>query len=479
MLLSFWLCFASTVTATPPAESQNTKNSQELLRRDHSGSQKSTWTKDYDDEEPRRARTTASYSLTEEQMRAAHALGQAISQQPKHEQERMVKILQAVIHHSEARIQEHRRLYPNHKGPVSLLEANAFPARDGDASLDDVPHRDMKPIHSATPESLAQESAGWVPPPGLKEASDGPHGWQDVRQQMEQWSDAQQQTEHPPPSSLTEEDPHAPNGLSEYWKKANTSSVIPSYFTQGNPELPPDLSAFEKDNYEGEAALSEYFGPFRLDYGNHAIECNGWNFVISSPLQKPGLGNMMIGEDNFVTDATNSFIIGSHNTARGDSVAIIAGSDNEASGEGDVVIGGEENIAEGLYSNVDGGYRNEAAGFYDVVSGGAMNVATGNFAVVAGGQNNYASGAGSSITGGRGNEAVSILSSINGGAGNKASFKHSTVVGGVGLEDEKSEAAMWVPLDEHDREEVASKDFSKSHHGGAAWAQTLDVDYST
>lgn len=382
MQIGLWLFFAGPVSAAPAGfpKSPLRNDGSELLRREHSRLEQ-----DSVGEEQQRAKATASYSLTEysltdEQRASAHELGQAIARQPKHERERMMNVLQAIIDHAEERIKEHHKLYPDHKGPVSLVQEDVAADNAGldDDGLDAVPQHKIEPISFPTPESLAQES-GWMPPSDGKQEG-VPYGFAQVEHQTEQ---------HPLEA-------HHSVGLSEYWKRAalaaqkHTSRVLPSYFTEKNPELPPDLSAFEKDNYEGASELSEYFGPFRLDYGKHVIDVDGWNFVVSSPEGKPGVGNLMIGKENFVNDATNSFVIGIHNTARGKYAAVVGGRDNEADGTGDTVVGGEENVAEGQYNTVAGGYRNEAIGFYATASGGAMNAATGNFAVAAGGQNNFA-----------------------------------------------------------------------------------------
>jgi hypothetical protein len=311
--------------------------------------------------------------------------------------------------------------------------------------LDAVSGQPLKPIKGATNESLREASAGYP---------------QSLAEQAKKW---QHEAKRPPVA------------LSEYWRKQFQKN--PSLYTQQYPELPPDLSAFEEDHYEGNTELSEYFGPFRIDYATHVIELDGWNFVVSSPGAKPGLGNLVVGHGNFYTDATNSFICGFHNTARGDGTSSIGGADNEAQGVGDVTIGGEDNMATGSYSAVDGGYRNEATGFFDTATGGNQNTATGNFAVASGGQNNYAEGTASSITGGRGNEALGVLTSIHGGAGNQAKARESTIVGGVGFESMTEAESMYHQLDGQDIEAVASADFSKSKHSKAAWTQSLDMDY--
>merc|ERR1719191_1410324 len=139
--------------------------------------------------------------------------------------------------------------------------------------LDTVPHHHQKPIRGATKESLAKESEGF-PKSLVQEAA----AWQHQSEQ------------------------HPPNALPEYWRRQNLTQLmkyVPQRYTQKYPELPPDLSAFEKDNFEGNSELSEYFGPFRLDYSNHILELLGWNLVVSSPYSKPGLGNLVIGHANF------------------------------------------------------------------------------------------------------------------------------------------------------------------------------------
>jgi len=219
--------------------------------------------------------------------------------------------------------------------------------------------------------------------------------------------------------------------------------------------LPPSLSAFEEDHYNG---LSEYFGPFRLDYADHSIVLPDWNMVIESPEQIPGHGNMIIGNDNYAADADNAFITGEHNTGRGFAVTAAGGKDNVAEGNGVTVIGGEQNVARGNFSVVNGGYRNEVDGSYSVVGGGVKNVALGNFATATGGQANLAEGLYSVATGGKSNEALGRLSAVHGGSGNKAEGNSSVVDGGLGQTAYGEGDSVFSELTQQDLESLASAD---------------------
>jgi len=460
MMHFFCLLLAGTVRAASSADPRPAtddllkavNSGSDLLRREKSvpenmGIHFKDHTASQDGEKAQRTSTgKKSFSLTETQLAHAQALGKAIARQPKHEQKRMMNILDGIVATSKARQREHEAA--GGTGSMSLAEVKKR-RLEAIASLDPVPKWQRRPIKGATKESLREASAGYP---------------KSMMQEAEKWQ--KNAARHPP------------NALSEYWKRQNLSSFYsPTHYTQGSPELPPDLSAFEKDNSQGNPEMGEYFGPFRLDYSRHVVDLEGWNFCVSSPASKPGLGNVMVGHDNFVMDASNSFIVGTHNTARGDGDAVVGGQDNEAEGTGDSAIGGEDNIVGGEYSVGAGGYRNEAQGFYDVTSGGTQNVAQGNYAVTSGGQNNFAAGIASSITGGKGNEAVGTLTAILGGAGNKAVGKESTVVGGVGYDADQKLVSLWHEMDDQDIATVASMDFSKSNHATAAWAQKLDDDY--
>lgn len=227
-----------------------------------------------------------------------------------------------------------------------------------------------------------------------------------------------------------------------------------------NEQLPDELSAFEEDHYND---YSEYFGPFRIDYSVHTIEVPGWNFVVQSPGETPGRGNVIVGNQNFVADAANSFLAGKHLTARGYYISDVGGKDNVAEGKGIVIEGGEQNAARGNFTVIDGGYRNEATGNYAVVEGGVKNMAMGDFASVSGGQSNIAFGRGSSVTGGKANEAIGKASSIHGGSGNKAKGELSTIGGGIGQTTEEAGEATWYLLTDQDRETVADPDHVGQH----------------
>jgi hypothetical protein len=246
--------------------------------------------------------------------------------------------------------------------------------------------------------------------------------------------------------------------------KQNPASQNPSSAASQLPDvdyqLGPERSAFEPDHWND---LSEYFGPFRIDYSEHTIEVPGWNFVIESPSETPGRGNLIVGNQNFYSDADNTFIAGKHNTARGFQLSIVGGKDNVGEGHGVVIIGGEQNAARGNLTVIDGGYRNEASGNYGVAEGGVKNVVTGDFASTSGGQSNIAMGYGTSVTGGKANEAIGRLSAVHGGSGNKAKGEMSVIGGGVGQVTETEIETIFFPLTDQDRETVQDPDHVGNH----------------
>lgn len=225
-------------------------------------------------------------------------------------------------------------------------------------------------------------------------------------------------------------------------------------------KLPDYLSAFEKDEYN---ELSEYFGPFRIDYSVHTIEVPGWNFVVESPAETPGRGNVVIGNQNFWADADNTFMAGKHHTARGRQLSVVGGKDNVAEGVGITILGGEQNAARGNLTVIDGGYRNEASGNYAVVEGGVKNVASGDFSSISGGQSNIAMGYASSVTGGKANEGIGKMSAVHGGSGNKAKGPISTIGGGIGQVTEEEGESVFHELTAQDRETVQDPDHVGQH----------------
>jgi len=195
------------------------------------------------------------------------------------------------------------------------------------------------------------------------------------------------------------------------------------------PQLDPSLSAYEIDIHNPEE--SEYFGPFRIDYHDHTINLEDWNMVVESPREQPGRGNLVVGTQNFIADATNSAVFGKHDTARGLSEAVM-GFDNVAEGEANSLIGGQNGVAKGNSTAVTGGYGNEAIGNFASNTGGTKGVAEGDFAVVAGGDSNLADGKDSVVTGGNSNEALGPQSATHGGSGNKVTGKVATISSGLG-----------------------------------------------
>lgn len=175
---------------------------------------------------------------------------------------------------------------------------------------------------------------------------------------------------------------------------------------------PPNLGAFEEDEFN---TLSEYFGPFRLDYADHNIELPNWNLVVESPQDIPGRGNLIVGRENYLDHASNSFVAGKHMTVIGRDNTVAGGKDNFISGNNSVIIGGQQNTARGLTTFVQGGYRNEADGKSSSVGGGYQNLATGTFSSAMGGRDNIVSGYLAVGTGGRLNVASGNLAAIHGG----------------------------------------------------------------
>lgn len=252
-------------------------------------------------------------------------------------------------------------------------------------------------------------------------------------------------------------------GVSEQPGVDRPPDISPEDITK-DIQLPLELTAFETDHWND---LSEYFGPFRLDYASHTIEVPGWNLIVESRTYSPGRGNLVIGNQNFYNDADNSLLSGKHHTARGRQISVVGGKDDVAEGQGIVIMGGEQNTARGNYTVVDGGYRNEADSSYSVVEGGVKNAADGVFASISGGQENLALGYSSSITGGKANEIMSMgkYAAVHGGVGNKLKGNYSTIGGGVGQNtaQEVEFEALFVPLSDEDRETVADPDHVGQH----------------
>lgn len=179
-------------------------------------------------------------------------------------------------------------------------------------------------------------------------------------------------------------------------------------------------SANGRDGFEPDPfrTSSEFFGPFRVDYKQHTLYLDNWNLGVGSGLlDRPGLGNLIVGNGHKFKGTFNSAIVGVNNTANG-SYNFVAGRDNFAQGRGSVVAGGEGNVALSSHTSIDGGEENVAKKFFAVVQGGYQNAAEAPFAVVAAGMYNWAGGNASSVTGGTMNSADAEFSSVNGGQSN-------------------------------------------------------------
>jgi hypothetical protein len=132
-----------------------------------------------------------------------------------------------------------------------------------------------------------------------------------------------------------------------------------------------------------------------------------------------GLGNLIVGYDDYAADTS-----GSHDIVVGDANSfssyggLVAGRDNEISGPFASVTGGFANTADGAEASVTGGSGNFADGTTATVSGGDGNVAGGESSWIGAGLRNDATGRRAAVAGGNGNQATGENSAILGGAGN-------------------------------------------------------------
>ncbi len=162
-----------------------------------------------------------------------------------------------------------------------------------------------------------------------------------------------------------------------------------------------------------------------------------------------GLGNLIVGynefrpagEDNLRTGSHNiivgrqhnysyysGYVGGFHNTISGNYASVISGSRNEAYGQTSAILGGRGNyvgdpahsdMALAQSATITGGYDNAASGMWATVCGGQGNKAVGDKSSISGGYNNTAEGALASVLGGVGNSAGGESSCISGGADNQ------------------------------------------------------------
>ena len=150
-----------------------------------------------------------------------------------------------------------------------------------------------------------------------------------------------------------------------------------------------------------------------------------------------GLGNVIIGYNEDVTEPTPKVRTGSHNLIVGidhtysSSGGFVAGSTNSVTGQYSSVCGGSTNTASGYSSSVSGGVNHTASGVGSSVSGGVDNTASGILSSVNGGRSNIASGEDSSVSGGRWNTASGARSNVSGGNLNEAAYADSSILGGL------------------------------------------------
>lgn len=224
----------------------------------------------------------------------------------------------------------------------------------------------------------------------------------------------------------------------------------------------PALSAFTPDPQD---PYKEKFGPFLIDYTRHSL-ITDWNVVVNSPGEINGRGNLVVGENNFIADATNSFISGHHNTARGKDITVAGGEDNVAEDQASVTVGGQFVVARGNYSVADGGFHNQADGNFVVTAGGEQDRSKGEFSTAGGGESNMADGDGPTITGGKSNEATGTASVVHGGSGNKALQAMSSVSGGLGQATIGEGDHIFKVLTAADKEALASGGEEEEEGGG-------------
>lgn len=184
----------------------------------------------------------------------------------------------------------------------------------------------------------------------------------------------------------------------------------------GDPKFPGQQGrdGFEPDPYR---PMSEYFGPFRIDYESHTIFLQDWNLVLMSDFGQKGMGNLVVGLAHDYSQASNSVVLGGGNTVEG-KYAVAAGLENTAKGTGAVCAGGAQNSALKNFAAVFGGSKNKADAEFSTVAAGVGGLAGAKFSSVLGGQSNKAMGWGTTILAGSLNVAFGNLSTISGGYNN-------------------------------------------------------------
>jgi len=216
------------------------------------------------------------------------------------------------------------------------------------------------------------------------------------------------------------------------------SSHVPGWYHNGHTPSKSDItfeyqSAIGRDGYEPNPIQpnSEFFGPFRIDYKEHTIYLEDWNFAIEAAYETPGWGNLIVGDNNDWLETYDSAILGEDNKAIGE-FNFVGGRHNVADGIGATVAGGEHNLAQSEFATLMGGRTNNVTAPYGVVDGGFHNGVSAAFASVKAGMGNVADGFYSSVVGGMMNVAMANSSSVLGGHNNTVPDNGvaMTVVGG-------------------------------------------------
>lgn len=204
----------------------------------------------------------------------------------------------------------------------------------------------------------------------------------------------------------------------------NTGGNAPGWYHAGNEPAKSYLkfeyqSSIGRDGFEPDPIepVTEFFGPFKIDYATHTILLENWNLLLGTKIPRYGMGNLIVGTNQSYTDARNGVIVGKDNTLRG-SYGVVAGEDNFAMGKGAVVAGGFQNKVRAEYASVMGGQLNNATIHFATSSGGYRNMASAPFSTVGGGAWNVADGFSSFIAGGKENKAMANLSVVIGGWNN-------------------------------------------------------------
>jgi hypothetical protein len=136
--------------------------------------------------------------------------------------------------------------------------------------------------------------------------------------------------------------------------------------------------------------------------------------------QTNGLGNLIVGYNEFKASMLPNDRTGSHN--------VVAGTRLDFSSYGGLVVG-DYNAISGPYASVSGGNANRASAIYSSVSGGFNGRAEGEWAAISGGHACTASGEYASVSGGRLNVASGNYASVSGGAFRTASSYDDWVAG--------------------------------------------------